>query len=397
MISDPITHSIPTQEDVENLLREHILSGVYKPGNWLPSERVLTRELNAQRKTVRSAIATLTEEGLLSREWNCRPVVQSPNQLAQAQPSHDAAPGQVFSPSRLVALVMWHGGAEESPGTAQQRIFWGMNEALGLSGYHGVFMDLGANIGTDDANAEREGTHLQYAIDHDFGGVVFYPYAYDRNHELVKKVAERMPLIVIDRKIPGMDTDFVGLQNKQAMIDAMSYLIGLGHRRIAYVTKNEPINTVQERLQGYLTALHDNFGSDGYEMVLPKPSMLNESWPIFDMVVRLGPHERPTAILCLNDYDAALVARLLESHGLKVPDDVSVIGCDNIIQTLDNGVGLTTLAQPFERIGAEAARLLLRKIKDPSAGPLQVELPPKMVLRGSCKPLSDAPIKAGAV
>lgn len=382
-------------DGVQNSLRELIRSGRYKPGERLPGERALTQELNAPRSVVRVAIARLTEEGLISRVWNCRPIVQElsndpqvPNKTKQENTGDESASGAMFSASRLVALVMWSGRLEQG-GAAQQRIFWGMNEELGLAGYHGVFMDLGAKLGTNEANAEREGAHLQYAIDHHFGGVVFYPYAYERNHELVKKVALQMPLVVIDRKLPSLESDYVGLQNREAILSVMSYLIGLGHRRIAYVTKNEPINPVQERLQGYLQALRDNFGNDGYEMVLSMPSMLNDNWPIFDVVFRLEAKDRPTAIVCNNDYDAACVLVRLEALGLDVPGDISLTGCDNLIQTLENGVGLTSLAQPFEQIGAEAARLFLQRTELSTLSPIKIELPAQLIIRDSCTPPSE--------
>lgn len=376
-------------DEVADILRKHILSGRYKTGAPLPPERVLTRELRSQRSIVRAAIEQLKDEGLLSKKWNCRPVIQSSNGYSRERETHEAVKQARFSTSRLVALMMWHGGTLEQQGTAQQRIFWGMNQELGQAGYHAVFMDLGAKVGTNEANAERERAHLEYAIDHSFGGVVFCPYAYGRNHNLVKIIAKQMPLIVIDRKLPGIDSDYVGLQNRQAMADAMTYLISLGHRRIAYITKNEPINTVQDRLQGYLEGLDRHFGNEAYEMVLPKPSMLNENWPAFDVIFSLGPGERPTAILCVNDYDAVYVVRRLKHLGLEVPRDVSVIGCDNLVKTLDTGVGLTSLAQPFEQIGVEAAKLFLRRAETPTPDPTQIELPAQLICRDSCAPAPE--------
>jgi len=374
---------------VADTLREQIVSGAIKPGQLLPPERTLTHELRSQRRIVRAAIEVLKDEGFLSKKWNCRPIVQSANGYDPEHAAQEAHKKVRFSTSRLVALVMWHGGPLEQQGTAQQRIFWGMNQELGKTGYLAVFMDLGANVGTEKANAEREREHLRYALDHNFGGIVFYPYAYGRNHDLVKLISNRMPLIVIDRKLPGIESDYVGLQNQQAMAYATAHLIGLGHNRIAYVTKNEPINTVQDRLQGYLQGLDEHFGCDAYEMVIPKPSMLNKNWPAFDIIFGLGPKERPSAVLCVNDYDAVHVVRQLKSLGLEVPRDVSVIGCDNLVKTLDTGVGLTSLAQPFEQIGVEAAKLFLRRAGASVPGPIHIELPAQFICRDSCAPAPE--------
>ena len=382
----PLLPKLSLVDDVQKTLREQIHSGRYQSGEWLPPERTLGLELKVHRKVVRAAIARLTEEGLLIRRPNCRPIVNVPERQNEDGNGEASKSPTEHTASRLVALVMWRGGGLlEKQETSQQRIFWGMNQELGQAGYHALFMDLGANIGSEEGNAEREAAHLQYALDHNFGGVVFYPYAYERNHELVKKVAREMPLIVIDRLLPGLDFDYVGIHNRQSFADAVTYLVSLGHRRIAHVTKSEPINTVQDRLRGYLQAMHDSFGRDCYEMVLVAPMFYGAEWPVFETVFRQDPNERPTAIICVNDYDAVYVQAKLRTLGLEVNKDVSLIGCDDVIPSLDNGVGLTTIAQPFEQIGTEAAKLYLRRTQESSAGYVHVELPATLVVRDSCR------------
>lgn len=370
---------LPTK--VAGALRERIHTGLYQPGEWLPAERVLTEDLRVHRRVVRAAIALLETEGLLLRRPNCRPIVQTPS---VAVPDAPPAAAQ-FAASRLVALVMWHGAAMGTAGTSQQRIFWGMNQSLGQAGYHGVFLDLGDEVGTEQENPDREAAHLRYAMDHEFGGIVFYAYAYDRNRELIQEVSRRMPLILIDRMVHGVEADFVGAENRQGMFDATKFLIGQGHKRIAYVTKGESINTVQDRLQGYLRALREDFGDDAYEMVLTAPFSDTGAWSVFDTVFRVAPNERPTAVLCVNDIEAVRVANRLKELGLSVPEDVSLIGFDNIVRALPGGVGLTTVAQPFEEIGKAATKLFLRHIEDPTAPPSYVELPVTLIQRESSK------------
>src|SRR5438270_131865 len=86
--------------------------------------------------------------------------------------------------------------------------------------------------------APGEAARLQYAIDHEFGGMIFYAYAYRQNRELIREVAKRMPLVLIDRMLTGIDVDFVGIDNRQAMFEATRHVIELGHTRLAYVTRN---------------------------------------------------------------------------------------------------------------------------------------------------------------
>jgi LacI family transcriptional regulator len=281
--------------------------------------------------------------------------------------------------------MMYHGTPQEEGGTGQQRIFWGMNQTLGQAGYHTVFLDQSETIGLENEHADREATHLQYALDQGFGGIVFYCYSYYSNRDLLRKVARKVPLVLIDRELSGVESDFVGVTNHQGMYEATNYLIGLGHRRIAYITRSEPLNTVQDRLQGYLAALREKFHSNYYEMVLAVPSTGGDVWPSIDTILSLPPDERPTAFVCVNDYEAVNMAERLERFNINVPDDVSIIGCDNIITKLPNGVGLTTIAQPFEEIGKEAAKLFLRRVGNRKADISHVECPTRLVIRESCR------------
>ena len=235
-----------------------------------------------------------------------------------------------------------------------------------------------------EQNAEREAQHLHYVMEKEFGGVIFYPYAYLSNRTLVQEVSQRMPVVLLDRKIPGVDVDFVGVNNHQAMFDMTTRLIEQGHRRIAYVTRCEPIHPVQDRLQGYLSAIYQNPALAVQEMVVTVP-LHNEvtSWAVLDAVFGLPKDQRPTAAVCVNDYVAVLLSQRLERMGISVPRDVALAGFDDIVPALPNGVGLTSLAQPFEEIGQVAAELLERQRRHPSRVPESVELPVRIVVRDS--------------
>jgi DNA-binding LacI/PurR family transcriptional regulator len=379
----PNSVSEPLAVRVADSLREQIRSGRLRPGDWLPPERELAKEMGVYRRAVRDAIVTLEREGFLHREPRCRPRISSTEAAASRPRKH----AQIDS-SHLIALIMWHGDSSEHGKTAQQQIHWGMNQALAQAGYHGVFLDLGDDIGSEQENADREAARLRYALDNGFGGVIFYAYAYYQNAELVQEVASQVPLIVLDRKLPGIDADFVGIDNFQAMYDAAMHLIQQGHRRTMYITPTEPIHPVQDRIRGYFAAIHNAFGADiasGSVLAVSREDM-GKTWPLFDAAFRLPRDERPTSILCSNDYEAVRVAERLSGLGLSVPDDVSVVGFDNKVATLVHGVGLTTVAQPYEELGRASAEAFLRRVKSPGLPPAHVELPVNLIVRESAGP-----------
>lgn len=396
-------------------IRQAILSGKYPAGTWLPTERELAQEFGVARRAVRRAIDILAEEGLVVCRPRFRPVVAtlstkpfslpappsaSPTDQA-VPPLSPALPGNSAG-SRLVALVMWHGDPEEQGVTAQQRIFWGMNRRLAQDGFHGVFLDLGGPVYTEQEaalregqdlrysseaeNVEREAAYLRYALDHGFAGVVFYAYAYRRNRELIQEVTRRLPLVLIDRMLPSIQADYIGIDNHRAQYEATQHVLSLGHRRVLFVTTAEPINTVQDRVEGYRQAMAEAPGGPLPENVLTAlPRWSIPEWPIFESLFRLPYEQRPTAVLCVNDHTAMNVCRRLLALGLHIPKDVALCGFDDNCAVLPNGIGLTTIAQPFEQIGSAAAETFLARFSEPSlpSSPQHIELPARLVIRAS--------------
>ncbi len=374
-------------ERVAGFLSEQIRSGAYKTGELLPTERTLAADLGVHRRSVRAAIERLVREGLVSHRPNCRPTVEG---FPRAQP-RETTPAAGFktssriSASNLIALIMWHGGGPlEHAGTSQQRIFWGMNQALMPSGHHAVFLDISGEIHSEKSNAEREAEHLRYIRDQGFGGAVFYPYAYRRNRELVEEVSQTVPLVLIDRKISGASVDFVGIENYKALFEMTRQLIAQGHRRIAHVTRSEPIKSVQDRVQGYLDAMRGETAANLTELILTIPRHQDgREWTVVDAVFGLPKEQRPTAAVCFTDYMAVSLAERLEHLGLSVPQDVALTGFDDIVPALPGGIGLTTAAQPYEEIGRTAVDLLLRRLQEPLSPPRSIELPLRLVTRAS--------------
>lgn len=370
---------------VAEVLREQIVSGRYSAGDWLPAERTLAKEFGVDRRTVHLAIDRLVGSGLVIRRLHCRPIVGSAEEAARGFTRTQTPSGN----SNFVALVMWRGSGEmERTQTAQQRIFWGMNQALDEAGRHGVFIDLG-ELGSTKQIVAQEAERLRYVVEQGFGGVVFYPYAYRSNQALIEEIQQTIPFVTIDRKC-SVETDFVGIENHRAMYDTIQHLVAQGHRRITYVTKNEPIVSVQDRLRGYLDAMHDARLED---MALAVPEHpVEDKWTAVEAVFRLPAAERPTAAAVFNDYSAVHLTEYLERLGLSVPGDVAVTGFDNIVSALPGGTGLTTVAQPYEEIGRKAVELILARLADPSLPQASVSLPAPLIVRdSSASPVTLSP------
>jgi len=197
----------------------------------------------------------------------------------------------------------------------------------------------------------------------------------------------KIPVVAIDRRLTGVTTDLVAVDNATAAHEAVSRLIDLGHRRIAIVGGPKGVSTADERLAGYRRALRDHRLPINPELI--RHANLRESGGRAEMPALLGLAEPPTAIFAVNNLTALGVLRALRDRGVDIPGRMSVVAFDDlpIGDLLDPP--LTVVQQPTHQIGATAAELLLRRIGDPAASVREVLLSARLVVRGSIGPVPE--------
>ena len=133
--------------------------------------------------------------------------------------------------------------------------FYGINEVLAAQGFHPLMLDTYAE--TYQKAAEKEAEGLRYAHDNGFAGVVLWHEGGHANVDLIRSLREEMPLVAIDRRVPGVELDFVGTDNYRGAYEATRHLISQGHVRIAHLTRLETTEAAADRLCGYQQALRD--------------------------------------------------------------------------------------------------------------------------------------------
>jgi LacI family transcriptional regulator len=196
-----------------------------------------------------------------------------------------------------------------------------------------------------------------------------------------------IPVVAIDRRLTGVMTDVVAVDNATAAHEAVSRLIDLGHRRIAIVGGPEGVSTADERLAGYQRALRDHRLPIDPELV--RHANFRESGGRAETLALLGLRKPPTAIFAVNNLTALGVLRALRERGVHIPGQMSVVAFDDlpIGDLLDPP--LSVVRQPTHKIGATAAELLLRRIGDPAARIREVLLSAHLVIRGSIGPAPE--------
>lgn len=193
----------------------------------------------------------------------------------------------------------------------------------------------------------------------------------------------RFPYVLIDHQGNGQDEPSVGATNRQGAYDATRYLIELGHRRIGFVTGAMELLCAMERLEGFRAALSD-YGLPFDPALLREGDFLSARAAICAQEL-LSLSDRPTAIFASNDDSALSILEVARERGLHVPQDLSLVGFDDIPLAAHVYPPLTTVRQPMEHMGREATRMLIQAIQQPSKPIRRVEVPTEFIIRKSCQ------------
>ena len=183
---------------------------------------------------------------------------------------------------------------------------------------------------------------------------------------------------------PHIDTSnlpWVSIDNVQAGKDAVTHLIELGHQNIAVITGDVESPSTLQRLEGYRQALYAAGISYREENIFQGAYTLEAGVRITKQVL-LAKH-RPSAIFCMSDEMAMGCIATLKEHGFGVPEDISVVGFDDIRFAQYLSPPLTTIAQPVEAIGRTCANILIDLIEDVAAPESKHILPHKLIVRAS--------------
>jgi len=251
----------------------------------------------------------------------------------------------------------------------------GVEDAASASGYT-VFL---CNTDNDPAMEAQDVRKLR---ERRVDGVIFVG-ATDRRDLMATLVAEGVPVVVTDRQVADLDVDMVLVDNRAGALLACRHLIGLGHSRIAHAAGHLATRTGQDRLAGYREALAEAGIAPDEGLVYTGDFTLESGYQAAEVL--LGRTPRPTAIFCGNDLVALGVLRAAEAAGLAVPDDLSIVGFDDILLAALVRPALTTVRQPAYSMGELAMRMLLDRIAGETGGSRRHLFQPELVVRSTTR------------
>ncbi|HHW58466.1 MAG TPA: LacI family transcriptional regulator, partial [Clostridia bacterium] len=204
-----------------------------------------------------------------------------------------------------------------------------------------------------------------------------------KHEHIMELVKSGIPIVIMDRRVDSEDIYGVFLDNYEGGYIATKHLIDLGHKKIACITGPLNISNAKERLEGYKRALLDN-GIEIDEMLIFEGDYKINSG-IIGTETLLDTDKDITAIFACNDLMAYGAYKTIRSYGYKIPDDISIVGFDDIQLSQILEPQLTTIKQPAYDMGLTAARMLIKLIEKEGAEEKTFIFEPQLIIRQSTK------------
>jgi LacI family transcriptional regulator len=199
-----------------------------------------------------------------------------------------------------------------------------------------------------------------------------------------------VPLVVIDPAgSPALDAPTIGATNWAGGMAATGHLLELGHRRIGFIAGPPRLLCSRARLDGYRSALEDAGVPVNDELIVPGDFYHESGFTGCETLMALP--EPPTAVFAASDQMALGAIEALRRKGLRVPQDVSVVGFDDLPEMRWSAPPLTTVRQPLAEMGKMAARTVLRQAQGGDIDAPRLELATELVVRASTAPPAPRP------
>lgn len=351
-------------EEIINHLVGCISIGQYTIHQKIPSENELMDEFDVSSITVKRAMKELTEMGYIYR------VKGSGSFVSEEAPLIKETLNQ-----KVVTLILSNDQVNNS------------NLVYILKGIQDMLLEKGDCLVVEyaDGSYEQEKETIQKIIGKQVDGLLVYINHVQLVHELLYAQKPDIPCVLIDRWDPDYPCNIVAPNNHDAAYQITEYLISNGHRNIAYIGFVNKYVSEAQRRQGYYNALNHRGLLEYYNPNLLLDDITSEC--VLNLY-RAG----VTAVFCVNDLVALKFINTMEKTGLRIPDDISVVGFDDYAPVQFLNVPLTTMRQDFEDLGRESARLILEKMDDTAkdkSGYKKVFCPTTLIERQSVKRLQD--------
>ncbi|GAB6989141.1 LacI family DNA-binding transcriptional regulator [Paenibacillus pini] len=243
-------------------------------------------------------------------------------------------------------------------------------------------------FGNSDEDYLKEQDYVDMVLSTRVDGVLFAPAGDQSLKNLEKLMAHKIPFVILDRAVPGIESDIVAGDSKEGARKLVDYLIELGHSRIALVNGSLEVSTARLRYQGYAESLKLQGIELDHELIIQKSYRDYKDGEYLNQL--LSNPSPPTAIFAANNFLAVGVIRALRERGIRVPEDMSVVCFDDLDLSSALDPFLTVASQPAYLFGAMGMQLLVERIQGNSTPDIRkIILPSDLIIRSSAQALTS--------
>jgi DNA-binding LacI/PurR family transcriptional regulator len=254
----------------------------------------------------------------------------------------------------------------------------GIQETAARKGFSVVIGSTGYDIGT-----ERQ--LLRQFNERRVGGIILTGTIRGNEHLVADMAATGFPLVLIWEVLDTDSVSYVGFDNRRGAYEATRHLLNLGHRRIGLIAGPfSQVRRVRQRLEGYRDSLHDHGVAYDPAIVIERKPTLFEGRSAADKL--LSSESPPTAIFAASDFLAIGAMHAIHQRGMRIPEDISVVGFDDVDMAEYVLPPLTTIRVESNQIGHLAAETIIEQALEQSLEPKCYKLETALISRGSCGP-----------
>lgn len=253
----------------------------------------------------------------------------------------------------------------------------GVEDVAGSNDYTVIYCNT-------DESETKEDKYANILVQRQMDGVLLVPAG--GNAKTVKFLEDnKIDVVVLDRRIPGKETNLVCSDSVNGAQELTDLLIKLGHQRIAIITGPDNVSTSTDRVVGYRNSLHAA-GLSANEQVYF--GGFNQQTGYKSTKIAMRSSQKPTAFFAANNFILIGVVKALRELNLKVPEDVSVVGFDDFPESMLIEPFFTVAIQPAYEMGQKAAELLIKQINGEIVdNPQTIILPTEIIIRRSAGPV----------
>ncbi len=233
-----------------------------------------------------------------------------------------------------------------------------------------------------DEDPAKEQMYLRVMAAERVAGLVIVPSQNSDAHNLAQLQQMGIPVILLDRFMPDVEMDVVKVDNERGAYDAVLHLAVLGRRRIAIITGVLSLTTGRERYSGYQMALASSGLPHDLSLVKEGDFKAESGYRLTRELLTSTPP--PDALFVSNNMMTLGALRALREMAVRVPQQIALVGFDDMPWSGDLYSPLTAVSQPTYELGTEAVNLLLRRLANPASPFRTVMLQPRLIVRESC-------------